>query len=381
MQKWSQIGRDQDVEESMLQRQEFLEDQFKVDTGLFAAGADLVGKIENTVGCMQLPLGVVGPVKLIGDAANGEFYLPMVTTETCLVASCQRGAKLFAEGIEVKVEQRGLTRAAVLRCASAAGARSVAKFLEDNIEVIKEKAEDTSSYLELLEIRTTLDEDLLHFMLVARTGEAMGMNMITIAMKNVLDEFVLKEAPVAIELIAESGNWCSDKKPSIYAAENGRGRTVKAEGFISAEQLEELGVTCEDLETVVNAKMVSGSKQAGSMSQNAHHANMVAAFYAATGQDLAHTVEGSLGSTVVECKDDGAWFEVELPAVLVGSVGGGTALPQVKELFKLMKVESGKDGSADKLAALLGALVLCGEASLIIALAKSELASSHADRR
>ena len=49
------------------------------------------GNIENPIGVTQVPLGVVGPVLVMGQNANGLFYVPMATTEGALIRSYERG--------------------------------------------------------------------------------------------------------------------------------------------------------------------------------------------------------------------------------------------------------------------------------------------------
>jgi hydroxymethylglutaryl-CoA reductase (NADPH) len=36
--------------------------------------------IENMIGAVQVPLGFVGPLKVNGDHASGEFLVPLATT-------------------------------------------------------------------------------------------------------------------------------------------------------------------------------------------------------------------------------------------------------------------------------------------------------------
>ena len=49
--------------------------------------------IENMIGAVQVPLGFVGPLRINGDHASGEFLVPMATTEGALVASVNRAAQ------------------------------------------------------------------------------------------------------------------------------------------------------------------------------------------------------------------------------------------------------------------------------------------------
>lgn len=78
---------------------------------------------------MQVPVGVVGPLLLDGK----EYYVPIATTEGCLVASTNRGCKaVYLSGGAYSVVLRdGVTRAPVVRFCSAKRAAEVKFFLED----------------------------------------------------------------------------------------------------------------------------------------------------------------------------------------------------------------------------------------------------------
>ncbi|PKU67232.1 3-hydroxy-3-methylglutaryl-coenzyme A reductase [Dendrobium catenatum] len=105
----------------------------------FDYGSILGQCCEMPVGYVQLPVGIAGPLILDGR----EHYLPMATTEGCLVASTNRGCKAIAEsgGAASVVLRDAMTRAPVVRFLTAARAAELKFFLEeptnfDNLSVI-----------------------------------------------------------------------------------------------------------------------------------------------------------------------------------------------------------------------------------------------------
>jgi len=61
--------------------------------------SSVVGRnIENMIGAVQVPLGIAGPIHVKGEYANGDYYLPLATTEGALVASVNRGCTVIKEG-------------------------------------------------------------------------------------------------------------------------------------------------------------------------------------------------------------------------------------------------------------------------------------------
>ena len=111
----------------------------------------------------------------------------------------------------------------------------------------------------------------------------------------------------------------------------------------------------------------------GSLGFNAHFANIVAAFFAATGQDLSHVVEGSMGVTTSKIlKNDDLYVSVYLPAVMIGIVGGGTKLNTKQEALSIVGAKTSLE-----LAEVLSGAVLAGEISLLASLAEGTLSSAH----
>ncbi|KAK1313097.1 3-hydroxy-3-methylglutaryl-coenzyme A reductase 1 [Acorus calamus] len=92
--------------------------------------ASILGQCcELPVGYVQIPVGVAGPLVLDGT----EYYVPMATTEGCLVASTNRGFKaiLASGGAESVVLKDGMTRAPAVRFGSAKKAARLKFFVED----------------------------------------------------------------------------------------------------------------------------------------------------------------------------------------------------------------------------------------------------------
>ncbi|MYH08543.1 MAG: 3-hydroxy-3-methylglutaryl-CoA reductase, partial [Rhodothermaceae bacterium] len=53
--------------------------------------------IENFIGTVKLPIGLAGPLRVRGLFANGDYYVPLATSEAALVASYGRGAQAITK--------------------------------------------------------------------------------------------------------------------------------------------------------------------------------------------------------------------------------------------------------------------------------------------
>ena len=84
--------------------------------------AQVAGNIENFLGVAQVPIGLAGPLRINGEHATGDFYVPLATTEGTLVASYNRGMRLLSEsgGVTVTVVKRSMQRAPVFEFAERA---------------------------------------------------------------------------------------------------------------------------------------------------------------------------------------------------------------------------------------------------------------------
>jgi len=139
--------------------------------------------IENMIGTIQVPVGFVGPLDIKGDHAVGQFLIPMATTEGALLASVNRGCSVItvsggATSVVVKDE---MSRAPVFRVRDTRHAVQAGEWVRDNFTMLKEAAEGTTRHGKLLSANPFVVGRSMYVRLSYSTGDAMGMNMATIA--------------------------------------------------------------------------------------------------------------------------------------------------------------------------------------------------------
>ncbi len=342
---------------------------------------------ENMIGAVQVPVGVAGPLKVRRLKSRvekeTEYYIPLATTEGALVASVNRGCKALSEagGATVDSYRVGATRGPVFRVSGLEENDKLNTFLEERFTDLQAVAERTSHHLTLTKYFSRGVGRYRYVRFVFDTQDAMGMNMVTVA-SDALVRFIEKQT--GIMCLSVAGNFDIDKKPAWLNVIEGRGMKVWAEAIISREILETvLKTTAERVFNVWISKCMLGSIMAGSMAFNAHTANIIAAVFLATGQDLGHISEGSLGVTTTEVLvgsggDNDLYISIHLPDLMIGTVGGGTGLGTQHEALELLGVAGGDGGThARRFAEIIGATVLAGELSLLSSLEEGTLAKAH----
>jgi len=119
-----------------------------------------------------------------------------------------------------------------------------------------------------------------------------------------------------------------------------------------------------------------GAFLAGSSNNGAHAANGLTALFIACGQDVANVSESHAGVTCTQLLDKGDYYwSVTLTSLIVGTYGGGTALPTQRECLQLLGCYG--DGGADRFAEICAAAVLVGEVSLASAVLRGDWVKSH----
>jgi hydroxymethylglutaryl-CoA reductase (NADPH) len=338
---------------------------------------------ENVIGFIPIPVGVAGPLLLNGTNVT----IPMATTEGCLVASAHRGCKAITEsgGCSASIIGRGMTRAPVVRLPNSRRAAELVNWVKEpaNFDAAKKSFESTSRFARLQSIKPTIAGRLVYLRFKSETGDAMGMNMISKGCEKVLE--MIHSFFHDMEILALSGNMCTDKKPAAINWIEGRGRSVVCDAIIGGQVVEKLlKTTVKDIVDLNQSKNLIGSAMAGSIGGfNAHAANILTAVYIATGQDPAQNVESSNCITIMESYNDGKdlYISCTMPSIEVGTVGGGTFLPAQSTCLDILNVKGASyerpGAHADQLAKVICAAVLAGELSLMSALAAGHLMRSH----
>ncbi|XP_051924176.1 3-hydroxy-3-methylglutaryl-CoA reductase a isoform X1 [Hippocampus zosterae] len=339
---------------------------------------------ENVIGYIPVPVGVAGPLHLDGK----QFQVPMATTEGCLVASTNRGCRAIALGGGARscILADSMTRGPVVRLPSACQAAEVKAWLESNdgFQAIKEAFDSTSRFARLQKLLVGLAGRNLYIRFHSKTGDAMGMNMISKGTEQALNK--LQQHFPELHVLAVSGNYCTDKKPAAINWIEGRGKSAVCEATIPAHVVREVLKTSTEALVDVNInKNLVGSAMAGSIGGfNAHAANLVAAIYIACGQDPAQSVSSSNCITLMEVSGptgEDLYISCTMPSIELGTVGGGTNLPPQQACLQMLGVQGASEvcpgENARQLAKVVCATVLAGELSLMSALAAGHLVKSH----
>ncbi len=338
--------------------------------------ASTQGNIENFIGTAQVPLGLAGPLTIVGEHAKGEFYIPMATSEGTLVASYSRGMRVISAcgGARTTVVKDSMQRAPVFMFDNALEAREFGKWLQQNLDSIRGVVKNSTRTGRLTEIELYVVGNMLYTRFCYTTGDAAGQNM-TGKATLLACEWIRANHPLKPRFVL-SGNIDTDKKHSMMNMIQTRGKRVVAEFVLKRDVAREL--LRVETEWLYRFRQIAsvGTMQAGSAYSGAHSANGIAAMFIATGQDAANVAESHAGLNYGELLDNGDFYwSVTLPSLICATHGGGTALPTQRECLEMMDCVG--TGKANKLAEIIAAVVLAGDVSLSSAILAHEWVSSH----
>jgi hydroxymethylglutaryl-CoA reductase (NADPH) len=334
------------------------------------------GNVENFTGVVQVPLGFAGPITINGEHAQGDFLIPLATSEGTLVASYNRGIKVvnLCGGVKCSVVGDSMQRAPVFVFEDARAGREFVTWIDANFAKIREEAEATSRVAKLQDIDHYLASKFVYLRFNYSTGDAAGQNMVGratfAACSWILDHYQ------GVEHFYLESNFATDKKASHVNIMRTRGKRVTAELLIKRNVLiQNLRVEPEGLAYHYGIANVGGFLS-GVNNNGLHSANAITAMFIATGQDVANVSESSAGILYAELTaEKDLYLSLTIPSLIVATYGGGTNLATQHECLEILGCV-GK-GTVNKLAEIVAGVALAGEISLGAAISSSDWVSSH----
>lgn len=338
----------------------------------------LTGNCEHFTGVAQIPMGFAGPITIHGEHAQGDFVIPMATTEGTLVASYNRGIKLLnaCGGVKCSVVDDAMQRAPVFVLKDARAAREFSKWVVEHQAEIAEQAEATTSVGKLSYIDPYLASKFAYLRFNYTTGDAAGQNMVGRATFAACSWILDHYKDHAFEHFYLESNLATDKKASQVNIMHTRGKRVTAEALIKRDVLHQF-MRVDTATLAYHAQVANvGAILSGANNNGLHSANGITAMFIATGQDVANVSESSAGIAYVELTPEkDLYFSITIPSLIVATYGGGTGLATQKESLELLGCY-GK-GKVKKFAEIVAGVVLAGELSLASAISSSDWVSSH----
>jgi len=336
--------------------------------------------IENFIGTVKVPVGIAGPLRVNGLFAQGDYYVPLATTEAALVASYSRGANLLtaAGGCTTLLLSEGIGRAPGFAFANLIDAGKFVMWAIAQQDTFRQIAEATTRHGKLMDLRVTVEGNHVYLDFQYTTGDASGQNMVTIATQAICD-YIQQHAPIQPQYSFVEANLSGDKKASAQSFLSVRGKKVTAEATLPADLVAKcLHATPAQMVDYWRMSALAGTLT-GTIGVQGHYANGLAALYLACGQDVACVAESAVGVTRFEVTADGSLYAaVTLPNLVVGTVGGGTGLPSQQACLNLLGLAG--SGHARAFAEVCAGLLLAGELSIIGALTSGEFTRAHERR-
>jgi hydroxymethylglutaryl-CoA reductase (NADPH) len=343
---------------------------------------NLKGITEHAFGSIEVPVGAAGPLLFHGQHTRGHMFAPMATTEGSLIASATRGATAITccGGVTTAVLDRRITRVPAFQMANLPDALFLARWIENHFSEIQQQTRLMSRHAALKAIQPHILGRDLHVHFVYDSGDAAGQNMTTgctwRACHWIMDQ-IQAEHDIRVEHFIIESNLSSDKKVTFNNFMYGRGTRAVAECKLTGQVTKRmLHVTPQQLVRGYHS-LAAGGVATGMVGVNINIANMVAAIFTSTGQDIASTHESGVGHLTLDLVDNGeaVYASLMMPSLLIGTVGGGTRLPQQREALQMI----GCDGSekSPRLAEIVCGFALALDLSTLSALVADEFAAAH----
>jgi hydroxymethylglutaryl-CoA reductase (NADPH) len=333
------------------------------------------GNIENFLGVAQVPLGLAGPIRINGEFAKGDFLVPLATTEGTLVASYSRGMKAISEagGCRTRIHSDFFMVPYLFRIPNLDDAVSFTQWCKQHAEEIARVMEGTTRHGKFhgMNIENVPQGVIIEFEM--RTGDAMGANMVVVA-AHAASQWIAKNAE---NVDARDCHIVDMGKKAVESRRiRGFGKNVTAEVRLSEDILREVfRTTGADWMRLYRAVQQHWS-MSGTHGQQCMFANGLAALFIACGQDVGYLPEATCGSLLASpLPDGGLHVTVQIPCLVIGTVGGGCTLPTQRECLQILGCEG--PGRAGKFAEIAAGVALAGELSVLSSSTAGEFVSAH----
>nr|VFJ91245.1 MAG: 3-hydroxy-3-methylglutaryl-coenzyme A reductase [Candidatus Kentron sp. H]VFJ92329.1 MAG: 3-hydroxy-3-methylglutaryl-coenzyme A reductase [Candidatus Kentron sp. H]VFJ98952.1 MAG: 3-hydroxy-3-methylglutaryl-coenzyme A reductase [Candidatus Kentron sp. H] len=379
-------GRGQYHEEARKSRLDFIRPQISGSLEQVAQHSfepkKLVGNIESFIGSVEIPVGVAGPLFVKGQHIENPVYIPMATTEGALVTAAIRGATVVSRsgGVTARVLGQRMIRVPLFTLTNLNEALLFAHWIKNHYQEIKEQTLKYSNHAELVSLKPEIIGRFVHVHFIYETSDAAGQNMTTTCTWHAclwIEKRIKAFPKIQIKNFIIEANLSNDKKVTYQSFIDGRGIRAIAECQLPFKVVERLlKVTPEQLVKAYQG-FVNGSIAAGMVGVNINVANMIAAIFVACGQDIACVHESAIGQLYLELTEDNrsVYASLLLPSLIIGTVGGGTALPRQKECLEMMGCDG--PGKVRRLAEIIVAASLALDLSTLAAIAGGQFALSH----
>ncbi len=297
-----------------------------------------------------------------------------------MIASATRGARALSEsgGIETRVIRQRMLRVPLFEFDSLRAVMGFISWVAEHEAEIRRRAMSKSRHARLVSLDAKPLGRSVHLEFAYETGDAAGQNMTTACTSHACGWILekLERSPdLAPVHFAVEANLSGDKKANYNALLNGRGTQVLAAGAIGAATLRRVLKVEPALLMRTFRAMTAGAAAGGHLSRNLNVANIVAGAFTATGQDIGSVHECSLGLLDIEPEEDGISVSLMLPGLIVGTVGGGTHLPQQHEILELHGCTS--PGGSARLAEIIAGYCMALDLSTLAAISAGHFASAH----
>lgn len=331
---------------------------------------------ENFIGTVKVPLGIAGPVRVNGMHAQGDFLVPLATTEAALVASISRGISCINQsgGATSSVILEGINRDPAFTFHNLVEVGQFLSWCATQFNEFKQRAEKTTRHGKLVDIKYMCEGNDVHAKFVYTTGDASGQNITTIATEAIVN-YIMETSPVKPKSSFLEGGMSGDKKGNQAVMSYVRGKKVIAEVVVPDQVLiNTLHITPEQIIEATGTG-TRGVMLSGAIGASCHFSNAITAMAIALGQDPACAAECHVGLSRTERVKGGVYFSVTVPNILVGTVGGGTKLPSQRACLEMMGLYG--NGKANALAEVMAVVLIAGELSLGGAIVSGDFARAH----